>query len=160
MDWLVVLAPLLLLPIVFLFVFVGCGLEDHGELCGDGGWEQSVTLNCEGLPANVKSLLFRCRLFDKTEGDFVELTKSNTPDFTQLKSVPAKLHVTKEDVTNGTFHCVASCDLRDENDNSLMAPGSDVSAKVFPAGLTDWPFHLGPAFPVAGQPQKFALSSL
>jgi hypothetical protein len=30
MDWFIVLAPLLLLPIAFLFVFVGCSLQDFG----------------------------------------------------------------------------------------------------------------------------------
>jgi len=30
MDWFSVLAPLLLLPIAFLFVFVGCSLQDFG----------------------------------------------------------------------------------------------------------------------------------
>jgi hypothetical protein len=36
MDWYIFLTPLLLLPIIFLFRLIGCGLDEHGGYSGPG----------------------------------------------------------------------------------------------------------------------------
>jgi hypothetical protein len=45
MDWYIFLTPLLLLPIIFLYRLIGCGLDETGHL-----YTTIVTLDHEGIP--------------------------------------------------------------------------------------------------------------
>jgi hypothetical protein len=67
MDWYVLLTPLLLLPIVSLLVFVGCGLEKTGTLAGPGevtGLVATFIYDPDQFNGKVDHLTFWCELQD------------------------------------------------------------------------------------------------
>jgi hypothetical protein len=51
-DWYVLLVPVALLPIALLFVFVGCGLDEHG-----GASVRKVMLRYEDIPKKAKPII-------------------------------------------------------------------------------------------------------
>src|SRR5262245_52018756 len=160
MNWFVALAPLLLLPIVFLFAFVGC-LDGEESLGSVTGWDQGVILEWNGLPANADRLTFSCHIATKPAGASASRNSTTTPPLAPTDSLAIKLLVAYADEINGLFHCTASCELVAKDgagaDLDLMDPdpARRTITKNFPPGITEWQFDLVPS---SGQPGKFQLS--
>jgi hypothetical protein len=156
MNWFVVLAPLLLLPIVFLFAFVGC-LDGEESLGSVTGWDQGVILEWNGLPANAERLTFSCHIATKSEGVSEWRNSATTPPLAPTDSPAIKLLVAHADEINGLFHCTASCELVAKDgagaDLDLMDPdpARRTITKNFPPGITEWHFGLVPLIGAAGE---------
>src|SRR5262245_30105384 len=110
MDWFVVLAPLLLLPVVVLFAFVAC-LDGEESLGSVTGWDQAVILAWSGLPAKADQLTFTCRLTTQTTGVSETRNPTTTPPLIATDKLTIKLPVSNDDMANGMFHCVGTCTL-------------------------------------------------
>jgi hypothetical protein len=112
-DWFVVLVPLAALPIILLFAFVGCGLDEQGE-----GPELTVSLKWGqplGVAAGVK-LTFMVRLADENVlADKSAHTTSLEPKagetFPLQLDIPFSIGLPSDKV----FVCLASCRLDDAN---------------------------------------------
>src|SRR5262245_53362780 len=103
MDWFVVLAPLLLFPVVFLFAFVGCW-EEEVSLGSVTGWQQGVILEWKGLPANADRLTFSCHIATKSEGASASRNSTTTPPLAPTDSLAIKLLVVYDDEIKGLVH--------------------------------------------------------
>ena len=88
MNWYIFLTPLLLLPIIFLFRLVGCGLDTSGSSQGDGDD------GGDGGPD-------RPTTYDFTGPSTGETGVASTDFTVSLQTVPASVTVTPNDSGNG-----------------------------------------------------------
>jgi hypothetical protein len=98
MNWYVLLAPLLLLPIVSLLAFVGCSLDQEG---GWAGVPVTIKWTTSQLIGHVLWLQFACD-YDEDSGPKTKPTKSLS-DFSPGSVV---LHLTSSFRNPVVFTCV------------------------------------------------------
>lgn len=157
MDWVVVLAPLLLVPIVFLFAFVGCAPDEPTGLFGSG-WSQPVTLHFpDGLSPDASILDFFCSIEGKPQqGSSIHRDTMSSPDFfTAPNPLTTMLHADADDISqqnqNFTIRCNASCTLLDKNNASLIAQKDGTTFFDF-KGTEEWRFSLAKSPAPSGNP--------
>jgi hypothetical protein len=144
MDWYVLLTPLLLLPIVSLLVFVGCGLDDEGGFKG-----VPVTIYCNYPPDLVAGHAWRLEFwceYNDSSGDKrspPNEDKRKVDDFSSPQTVSLKLPGDYYSIPT-TYYCNCKCDVwridHLEGDPIFSGPvpfeGQDklyFELKVFPA---------------------------
>jgi hypothetical protein len=147
MSWYVFLAPLLLLPIVSLLAFVGCGLDEAG---GFAGVPVTIKWTSSQLIGHVLWLQFACD-YDEDSGPKTAQTKS----LSDLSPGSVVLHLTTYFLNPVQFACV--CRGTVTRPDGVTTVPIDPSPPVEFTSDSKLEFTLQVAFQLNDQPPTFSL---